>query len=75
MERELLLSSPWDPGTGLVGMVQSCGRGDSDLILGSISLTRGWSNAETGFLERWSMPHACQCLKKSRLDNALNNRL
>ena len=75
MERELLISSPWDPVTGHVGIVQSCGRGDSDLVLGSISLTRGWSNAGTGFLERWSMPHACQCLKKRHLDSALNTRL
>ena len=27
------------------------------------------------FLERWSVPQACQCLKKRHLDNALNNRL
>ncbi|KAK4828098.1 hypothetical protein QYF61_023460 [Mycteria americana] len=30
-------------------------RGGSDLTLGSISLLRGWSNTETGFLERWHL--------------------
>ena len=30
---------------------------------GDISLLRGRSNTGTGFLERWSMPQACQCLK------------
>ncbi|KAK4824315.1 hypothetical protein QYF61_013060 [Mycteria americana] len=38
-------------------------RGDLDWTLGSISLPRGWSNTGTGFLERWSMPQACQCLR------------
>jgi len=33
-----------------------------DLTSGSISLPREWSNPGTGFLERWSMPQACQCL-------------
>ncbi|KAK4831810.1 hypothetical protein QYF61_019240, partial [Mycteria americana] len=46
-----------------VEMVQSCTRGGSDLTLGSISLPRGWSNTGTGFLERWSMPQACHCLR------------
>ncbi|KAK4816066.1 hypothetical protein QYF61_011074 [Mycteria americana] len=53
----------WDPVTGRMGMVQSCARGGSDWTLGSISLPRGWSNPGTGFLERWSMPQACQCLR------------
>ena len=52
-----------DPVTGRVGMAQSCIRGGLDWTLGSISLLRGWSNTETGFLERWSMPHPCQCLR------------
>ncbi|KAK4830642.1 hypothetical protein QYF61_012485 [Mycteria americana] len=25
--------------------------------------TERWSNPGTGFLEKWSMPHACQCLR------------
>ena len=63
MEREVLISSPWDPGTGCLGTAQNCVRGGSDLALGNISLQRGWSSTGTGFLERWSMPHACQCLR------------
>ncbi|KAK4809599.1 hypothetical protein QYF61_025042 [Mycteria americana] len=47
-------------------MVQSCIRGGSDLTLGSTSLPRGWSNTATGFLERWSMPHTCQCPASQR---------
>ena len=61
MEKEVLISSPWDPGTGHLAMAQSCIRRGSNLMLGNISLQRGWSNPETGFLERWSMPGACQC--------------
>ncbi|KAK4831714.1 hypothetical protein QYF61_018766 [Mycteria americana] len=38
-------------------------RGVSDWTLGSISLLRGWSNTGIGFLERQSMPQACQCLR------------
>jgi len=53
VEREVLISSPWDPVTGFVGTVQSSTRGGSDLTLESISLLRGWSNPGTGFLERW----------------------
>jgi len=49
--------------TGHVGMFQSCIGEALDLTLGSISLLRGWSNTGTGFLEIWSMPQACQCLK------------
>ncbi|KAK4824758.1 hypothetical protein QYF61_018492, partial [Mycteria americana] len=49
--------------TGHMGMVQSCASGGLDWTLGSISLPRGWSNTGTGFLERWSMPQACQCLR------------
>ncbi|KAK4824299.1 LOW QUALITY PROTEIN: hypothetical protein QYF61_013044 [Mycteria americana] len=45
------------------GNGSSCVRGDLDCTLGSISLPRGWSNTGTGFLERWSMPQACQCLR------------
>ena len=62
MEREVLISSPWYPVTGHVGMVQSCIRGGLDWTLGSISLPRGWANPGIGFLETWSIPQACQCL-------------
>ena len=51
------------PVIGHVEMAQSCVRGGSDLTLGSISLPRGWSKTGTGFLERWSMPQACQFLR------------
>jgi len=51
MEQEVLSSSPWDPGVGHVGMIQSCARGGLDWTLGSISLLRGWSSTGTGFLE------------------------
>ena len=53
--------SPWNPLIGYVGMVQSCLMGGLDQTLGSIPLLRGWSDTGTGFLERWSMPQACQC--------------
>jgi len=66
MGREVLISSPWDPVTGHVGMVQSCARGGWDWTLGSASLQREWSNTGTGFLERWSMSQACQCLRGVR---------
>ena len=59
VEREVLISSPWYPVIGRMGMVQRCTRGGLDGTLGSISLLRGWSNTGTGFLERWSMPQAC----------------
>ena len=62
-EREVLVSSPWYPVIGHVQMVQGCIRGDLDWTLGSVSLPRGWSNTGTGFLEGWSMPQACQCLR------------
>jgi len=73
VERQVLSSSPWYPVIGCMGMVQRCTRGGLDWTLGSISLWRGWSNTGTGFLERWSMPQACQWLR--HLDNALNNML
>jgi len=57
-----------DPVSEHMGMGKICIRRSSDLTLGNISLTRGWSNIATGFLERWSMPYACQCLKKRHLD-------
>jgi len=38
-------------------------QGGLDLTLGSIFLPRGWSNPGIGFLERWSMPQACRCLR------------
>jgi len=52
MERETLTSSPWDPWTGHLAMVESCTRGGSDWTLGRISLMTGESNTEIGFLER-----------------------
>jgi len=61
VEKEVLSSSPLCPVTGLVGMVQSCTRGGSDLPLGSISLQK--TNTGRGFLEKWSTPQACQCLR------------
>ena len=63
MERKVLISSPWDPVRGHMGMVQSCIRGDLDRTLGSTSLLKGWSNTGTGFLETWSIPQACQYLR------------
>jgi len=59
VEREVLVPSPWDATIGL----QSCTRGGSDWTLGSISVPRGCSNTGPDFLERWSMPQACQCLR------------
>ena len=38
-------------------------QGGLDWTLGNISSLRGWSNTGTGFLERWSMSHAYQCLR------------
>ena len=38
-------------------------QGGLDWTLGSISLLRGWSDTGTAFLERWSLPQACQCLR------------
>ncbi|KAK4810710.1 LOW QUALITY PROTEIN: hypothetical protein QYF61_007684, partial [Mycteria americana] len=46
-----VISSPWYPVIGHMGMVQSCIRGGSDLTLESISLPSGWSNTGIGFLE------------------------
>ena len=59
MEREELVSSPWDPVTERVETVQNYTRGALGWTRGSISLPRGRSNAETGFLERWSASHVC----------------
>lgn len=42
--------------TGHKEMAQSCARGGSDFIEGSISLPRGRPNTGTGFLERCPMP-------------------
>ena len=63
MEREVLSSCPWNPVIGCIGMVQSCAKAGLAWALGNIYLPREWSNTGTGFLERWSMPHACQCLR------------
>ena len=61
VKREVQSSSPWYPGIGRMGMVQSCARGGSDWTLESISLPGGWSNSGAVFPERWTMPQACQC--------------
>ena len=63
LEREVLTSSPWDPVVGCVEMVHCCIRGGLDWTLGSISLQRRWSSIGTGSLERWLMPHTCQCFR------------
>ena len=62
-EREVLSSSPWYPVIGCLGMAQSCIRGGLNWVLRSISLLSGWSNTGTGFLKRWSMLQASQCLR------------
>lgn len=64
----------WDPVTRCVAVIQSWVRMCLDWILGSISLPRGWSDTGTGFLDRWSMPQACQCFKR-HWDKAPNNML
>lgn len=46
-------------------------RGCLDWTFGSISLLGVWSNAETGFLEWWSMPWASQMFRRN-LDNGVN---
>jgi len=35
----------------------------TNLTVRTTSMSRGWSNAGTGFLETWSMPQACQHLR------------
>ena len=65
VERQVLITSPWYPSIGHVGMVQSWtiqGRFRLDIRKHFFSLPRGWSNTRTGFLERWSTSQACQCL-------------
>lgn len=63
VEREVLVLSPWYLVTGQMGMVKSCAKGVSDLMLGNTFIQRGWSNTGAGFLERWLMPQACWSLK------------
>lgn len=48
---------------GCVGMIQNWTRRGLDWILGSISLSRAWSNSGTFFLERWLIPKAYQCMR------------
>lgn len=59
VDRGVLVFSPWYLVTGQMGIVKSCAKGDSDLMLGNTSIQRGWSNTGAGFLERWLMPQAC----------------
>lgn len=58
-----------EAGTGLCSLVTEdkgawewyeSAPGGSDRTLEKTSLPGGWSNTGTGFLERWSMPQACQ---------------
>lgn len=49
-----VISSPWYPVIGHLGVVQSCIKGGSGWTLGSIFLLRGLSNIGTRFLERLS---------------------
>ena len=53
-------------------MVQSCIRGDLDLMLGSISLPRGWSNTGNR-LPGEVVDAPSLSVLKTHLDNALNN--
>ena len=73
MEREVLISSPWDPAIGRVGTVQSCARGGSDLMLGNISLLRvvkHWNRLPRDVVDAPSLS-----VFKRHLDNALNSML
>lgn len=70
-EREVLISSSWDPVTGCIWMAQSCARGALDWTLGSIYLLKGWSNTGTGLLERWWMSQ--DSVFKMLLDKVTNN--
>lgn len=72
-ERELLSSSPWDPGTGCLGMAQSCARRGLDWTLGSIfakRVVRHWDGLPG---EVDDAPNLS--VLKKHLDNALNNVL
>lgn len=44
------------PVWGYHRVLQSCSTGDLDWMLRSISLAKGWSDAEKGFLQRRLMP-------------------
>lgn len=44
-------------------LTAACIRGASASTWGNINLQSQWSNPGTGFLESYSMPHACQCLR------------
>lgn len=55
LKRQVLNFSTWDPGTRHLENAQSCARGGSDLMWGSIFLSRMVKHC-TGFLERWLMP-------------------
>lgn len=59
VQREVLISSPWDPLIRHMEVAQRGTKGSSDWTLGSISLPGGWSDTGTGLLERWLRPQAC----------------
>ena len=44
--------------TGRLGTAQTCARRGFSWTRRSISLTRGWSNTATGFLQSWLMPQS-----------------
>lgn len=55
--------SSWKLMSGCTGTTQNHVTEGSEWTLGKNYLSCGWSNSGTGFLERWLMPHTCQCLK------------
>jgi len=46
-----------------MGMVQNCSRGRFRLDIKKYFFTERVIKHWTGFLERWSIPEACQCLR------------
>lgn len=66
ISRKLKTNSQIQPSSPIQKSLNSNHRSLANLTLRSISLLRGWSNIETDFLKRWSIPHACQCLRGIR---------